>query len=683
MKGLKVKMPLNKKYKHWHGEKDENNIFWLYFDKAKSSVNVLSKDVLEELDLVIKDIEEISPRALIINSAKKTGFIAGADINEFVSIKDRESGLELIKRGQSVMDAIERLPFTTVAAINGFCLGGGMELALACKHRVADSASATKLGLPEVKLGIHPGFGGTVRASKLVGGLAGLDMMLTGRMLSARFAKKIGLIDMAVPERHLKNAARSMALNPPDQKKFNWKKLADHKLLRPLTAKIMRKKVSAKADKNHYPAPYAILDLWEKYFDDPRKMYEEEAKSIAGLLTGETAQNLVRVFFLQERLKSISGKKNARINHLHVIGAGTMGGDIAAWSASKGITVTIQDREPKLIAPAIKRAHKLFQKRLKEKRLIQAAMDRLIPDVKGEGAGKADLIIEAVFENLEVKRTLFKDLEKKAKKNAILATNTSSIPIEEIAEVLDKPERLVGVHFFNPVAQMMLVEVVRSKLTSEEVFENATSYVKQIGKLPLPVKSTPGFLVNRILIPYLLEGVEMFVEGIPPEKIDKAATKFGMPMGPILLADTVGLDICLHVAKIFSKYMKINIPERLEKMVEAGDLGKKSGKGFYSYKKGKPVKSKSEIIGSLKAIEDRLILRYLNESVACLRETVIDDADLLDAGMIFGTGFAPFYGGPMHFISGQDSKAISEKFKDLESKHGSRFKMDKGWLNIK
>ncbi len=676
-------MALKKKYKNWHGEKDADGIFWLYVDKTKSSANVLSKELLSELGEVIKEVASIKPLALVIGSAKEKGFIAGADIKEFVSIKDEKEGFELIKRGQLIMDSIEALSFPTVAMINGFCLGGGLELALACNYRVADNDHSIKLGLPEIKLGIHPGFGGTVRACKLVGGLAAMDMMLTGRMISVKAAKKIGLVDMAVPKRHLKNAAKLMALKPPKKRKgLGWKKLADAKLFRRLVAGKMRKKVSSKARKEHYPAPFELIDLYEKYLDSPSRMYEEEAKSVASLITGDTAQNLVQVFFLQERLKSFGGKAKVKFGHLHVVGAGVMGGDIAAWSALRGMSVTLQDREPKFIAPAIKRAHKLFSKKLKEKRLVQAAIDRLMPDVDGNGIREADVIVEAIFEDLDAKRALFKDLEKKAKKSAILATNTSSIPIEEIAEALKKPERLVGIHFFNPVAQMMLVEVVKGKNSSDKMFNSSVSYVQQIGKLPLPVKSTPGFLVNRILVPYLLEGVEMVTEGIAPERIDEAAVKFGMPMGPVLLADTVGLDICLHVAEIFSKYMDMKIPEKLEKMVKAGELGKKSGKGFYQYENGKQIKNKDAVGGNLKEIEDRLLLRYLNESVASLRESVVEDSDLLDAGMIFGTGFAPFRGGPMRYIKSVGVGFFEDKFKELEEKYGSRFKMDDGWKTI-
>ncbi len=672
------------KYKNWRGEQDAENIFWLYIDKAEANANVLSKEALTELESALNDIAQIKPKGLVFISAKKSGFIAGADVKEFVSLKDGKEAFELIKRGQKIMDKIENLPFPTVAAINGFCLGGGLELALACRYRAADNAPGTKLGFPEVKLGIHPGFGGTVRSTLLIGGPAALDMMLTGRMISAKAALKTGLIDMAVPYRQLKNAARHLIVNPPRNKLIpGFGKLANLKPARHFIAKTVRKKLAGKALKSHYPAPYAIVDLWEKYAGDPRAMYEKEAESVSELITMDTAQNLVGVFFLQERLKSIGGKESFRPTRLHVIGAGVMGGDIAAWAAIRGMRVTLQDREPKFIAPAVKRAADLFRRKLKDKRLAQAAMDRLIPDVEGKGVAQADVIIEAVFEDLNVKRELFAEVERKARPDAVLATNTSSIPLEEIAATLKNPERLTGIHFFNPVAQMMLVEVVKSAETSEEVFANAVSFVQAIGKLPLPVKSAPGFLVNRILVPYLMEGVKMMEEGIPPERIDTAAVRFGMPVGPVLLADTVGLDICLHVAEIFAKHMQMEIPEKLRKLVEAGRLGKKSGHGFYKYENEKPAKTAETGGADLTEIEDRLVFRYLNEAAACLREGIVEDGDLLDAGMIFGTGFAPFRGGPMKHIATLGTDYFLKRFQELEEKYGTRFHPDEGWQSLK
>jgi 3-hydroxyacyl-CoA dehydrogenase/enoyl-CoA hydratase/3-hydroxybutyryl-CoA epimerase len=676
---------MNKKYKNMYVETDAQNIAWLYLDKENSSSNVLSSTVLNELDTCITDIEAAKPSALVILSAKKSGFVYGADVNEFTTFTGEAMALEFIKRGQSVFTRIEKLPFTTVAAINGFCLGGGMELALACARRVAQDDEGTMLGLPEINLGIHPGYGGTVRSVRLLGGMTALDIILTGRFIKAKAAKKIGLVDATAPARHLKTAAKLLITDPPKPRKRGFLVgLADNPFFKPFVANLVRKKTLAKANPKHYPAPYAVIDLWSKYGGNWDKMMEEEAKSVARLAATRTSRNLVRVFQLQDKMKA-QGKKGAeKAARLHVIGAGAMGGDIAAWSASKGINTTLQDREAKFISPAIKRGFDLFSKKMKEKRLVQATMDRFVPDVKGDGAKTADVVIEAIFENLEVKRELFKGLESKIKPGALLATNTSSIPLEEIGTVLAHPENLVGIHFFNPVSQMMLVEVVRSKSTSQEAMDKGFAYVTQIGKLPLAVKSHPGFLVNRVLVPYLLEGIMMESEGVSKTEIDRAATDFGMPMGPLFLADTVGLDICLNVGKIFSTHMNMTVPERLENLVKEGRLGKKSGKGFYEYQNGRRVSQPDS--GSTKlskeTIADRLILRYLNECVACLREGIVENADMLDGGMIFGTGFAPFHGGPIKYATDEGAQGLAEKLKGLEKTYGPRFKPDDGWKQL-
>ncbi len=672
-------------YQNWKSERDENNLVWLYLDKADSGTNVLSASVVEELGAIISEIAAEPPQAVIISSAKKSGFIAGADVNEFTHFTDSGAALLAIKNAHAIFNALEALPCPTVAAIDGFCLGGGLELALACRYRVATDSPRTRFGLPEVRLGIHPGFGGSLRMIRTVGPLAGMDAILTGRNLSAKTAKRIGLVNFVVPLRHLRTAARDVALNQAAVKPLAWwLRLANHRLVRPLLANVFRRKVAAKAPRSHYPAPYAVIDLWVRYYDQPQRMLEEEAASVARLVVGKTAQNLIRIFLLQEQLKSLAKASSFKARHVHVIGGGVMGGDIAAWCAVQGFSVTIQDRQPETLGRAYKRANTLFKKRLKDRLLIQDARDRFVPDLAGHGVKRADVIIEAIFEDVDAKRTLFKEVETSAKADAILATNTSSIPLEDISVVMKEPQRLVGLHFFNPVAKMPLVEVVHGTKTAPEHVQAAAAFAKSISRLPLPVTSTPGFLVNRILMPYLIEAVLLLEEGVPAPLIDKAAVDFGMPMGPIELADTVGLDICLHVARILSESMNIAVPQRLNDLVERKQLGKKTGFGFYKFKNGTPVKPTVEKGYTAPGdLQDRLILRLLNEAVSCWRENVVENRNLLDAGVVFGTGFAPFRGGPINYIVHRGVEQLQKTLQALSKQHGERFLADEGWENLK
>lgn len=674
------------KYKHFQLEVDADNIAWLSVDKAGANANSLGRELVDELDGILDELESERPKGLVIRSAKAGGFIAGADINEFTAIENLEQARELIRRGQGVINRIESLRFTTVALIHGYCLGGGLELALGCDYRIADNGVKTRLGLPEVKLGIHPGFGGAARLPQLIGAPAAMDLMLSGRTVSASAAKRMGIVDFAVPDRHLMAAARSVIEKPPRKKPLVfWKSLTNHSMVRPLLAKVLRKKVAAKAPAKHYPAPYALIDLWTKHGGNKRAMLQGEEKSVARLVLGDTAQNLIRVFFLQEKLKSLTDNP-FKAKRVHVIGGGVMGGDIAAWCALRGLQVTVQDRQEATLAKVIERAAKLYKKKLKKPRLIQEVLDRLTPDKNGLGVAQADVVIEAIFEDVEAKQNLYREIEPKMKPGALLATNTSSIPLDVLSDCLTDPGRLVGIHFFNPVAMMQLVEIVSAKNTDAEVVAKATAFTRQIDRLPLPVTSTPGFLVNRVLMPYLLEAVVLEYEGVSPQLIDKAALDFGMPMGPIALADTVGLDICLAVAETLAKTMDVEVPVRLRNLVDGGKLGKKSGEGFYRYptkKKGKPefdkpVKGESRPTD----VQDRLMLRMLNEAQACLREGVVSDADLLDVGIIFGTGFAPFRGGPMHYIESQDAEKMLKKMRHMHESYGERFKPDASWHGV-
>jgi 3-hydroxyacyl-CoA dehydrogenase/enoyl-CoA hydratase/3-hydroxybutyryl-CoA epimerase len=669
----------NSSYRHWQREESDHGVVRLILDRKDSSTNSLSREVLDELGLLLTGLETSLPRAVIICSGKRNGFIAGADINEFTTISSSDEALQLIRRGQSLLARIEALPLPTVALIHGFCLGGGLELALACRYRIASDDPATRLGFPEIQLGIHPGFGGTLRSIRLLGPLAALDLMLTGRSLSARQAAKIGLVDYAVPQRQLDNALQGLLAAPPVPRKLPVReRLAGLPLARGLVVQLLRRNVAKKAGQDHYPAPFALLDLWRVFGSDAAANFAAEGDSVARLIVGNSARNLVRIFQLQERLKALGKADGDRPRLIHVVGGGVMGGDIAIWCALQGLQVTIQEPDRVRLGQVVKRGQLLFNRILKDRRAVEAAMDRLIPDPHGHGVPRADLVIEAIFENAAAKRELFQQLEPRLRPDAVLASNTSSIPLEELADCLKRPERLVGLHFFNPVDKMQLVEVVAMAASDAAAVARAAALVLDIKRLPLPVKSSPGFLVNRILMPYLLEAVVMAEEGIAPAAIDHAATDFGMPMGPIRLADAVGLDICLSVARIFARHYGSEVPARLEELVTAGRLGRKSGRGFYDYRHRE---SRSNAAKSLPPAEigDRLMLRLLNEAVACRREQVVADADLVDGGVVFGSGFAPFRGGPLQHIRETGAGPLHARLNELTQRYGKRFTPDPGW----
>lgn len=665
---------------HWRLEVDADRVAFLILDKAGSSANTLSSEVLRELDARLDEIERSRPAAVVVCSGKSSGFVAGADIKEFVGLRTPEQAYELIRQGQKVMDRLEALPCPTAAAINGFALGGGLELALACRYRVASDDGRVSLGLPEVQLGIHPGFGGTVRTVRLSGVRAAMELMLTGRAVKADKARALGLVDELAPAAELRARAKARALSAPAPRHAGWvDRMLNLAPVRRILAGTLRKQVSARARREHYPAPYAIIDLHERYGARGSEAFEAEARSIAALMCTDASRNLVRVFMLQDRLKGLGGKAPAEFRHVHVVGAGVMGGDIAAWCAARGMSVTLQDRAEEFVRPALERARAFFKGRLRDAGAAQQAEARLRMDLSGDGAAQADIVIEAIFENAEAKRELYARVEPRLKAGAILATNTSSIRIETLSARLADPGRLVGLHFFNPVAKMPLVEVIAAEHTRPEVTQAATVFTRKLDKLPLPCRSAPGFVVNRVLLPYLNEAMFLAEEAVPLRLIDEAAVAFGMPMGPVELADVVGLDVCMHVGRILAEAFNRRAPEQLVKLVEAGHLGRKSGRGFYEWRDGKPVKPAAGRASAPADLTDRLTLPLVNESVACLREGVIEEADLLDAGVIFGTGFAPFRGGPLAYARSRGARAIVARLEELERAHGVRFRPDAGW----
>jgi 3-hydroxyacyl-CoA dehydrogenase/enoyl-CoA hydratase/3-hydroxybutyryl-CoA epimerase len=662
----------------WSLEIDPQRIAWLCFDQPGASANALSRTAMEQLAARLDEVAAAAPRGLVITSGKP-GFIAGADVREFGQVASPEEAVPFIRAAHGILDRLEALPYPTVAAINGYCLGGGLELALACRHRVCVDDPKAVLGLPEVMLGIHPGFGGTVRAVRLVGVTAAMDMMLTGRNLRPDKALRLGLVDRVVPAGELRTAAASMAMSPgPVRRAPLGQRLLSFGPMRSFVAPKIEQQVARRAKREHYPAPYAIVDLWRRHGANPRNGYEAEAQSVARLVCTPTSRNLVRVFFLQERMKALGGRDVPKGGHVHVVGAGVMGGDIAAWSAQRGFTVTLQDRAAEFVAPALERARAFFEKRARQPGKAAEATARLTADVDGHGVEKADLVIEAIFEDAAAKRDLYARLEPRMKPGAILASNTSSIMLEDLAGGLADPGRLVGLHFFNPVAQMPLVEVIEFAQTRPEARAAALSFTRAIDKLPLPCRSAPGFLVNRILVPYLTEAMLAAQEGVPFAIIDRVATDFGMPVGPIELADTVGLDVCLHVGRILASAFGRPAPEAVAELVQSGKLGRKSGSGLYEWRDGKAVKPAAT--GSApEDLEDRLMLPMVNEAIAILREGIVADADLVDAGVIFGSGFAPFRGGPLQYAKSRGPAAVLERLRELEARHGARFRPDPGW----
>jgi len=633
---------------HWHIRRDDRGIAWVTLDREGESTNALSAAVMYQLGQVLDEFDRQPPTAAIFRSAKEAGFIAGADINEFTALATLDGAKSLSQRGWDLFNRLAAVSYPTLALVKGHCLGGGLELALACRYLMVVDEPSTKLALPEVMLGIFPGWGGMLRLPERVGPQAALDMMLTGKQIDAKRAKKMGLADFLTPSRLMEKSAADLVLSNKPRRELPFMQKLMNGPLKGFVAGQARKQLARKARPEHYPAPYAILEMWAKYDGNATAA----PQLIEGIVKSPTAKNLVRVFHLQERLKGFGKDSDAVVKRVHVVGAGVMGGDIAAWCALRGLTVTLQDMDIDRIAPAIGRAKKLYERRLRGDKLrIRDAMDRLIPDPSGSGAAHADVVIEAIVENLDIKRKLFAQLEAVMRPDAVLASNTSSLKLADLQSGMTHPERLVGIHFFNPVAMMPLVEVVEAAGTDAAMFKKACAFVKKIDKLPLPVKDAPGFLVNAVLGPYMQEAMRCVDEGIAPETIDAAMVAFGMPMGPIELADTVGLDVALHAGKQLVAKSSAEPPKCLAERVGRGELGRKSGQGFYAWADGRLQKNSGNATSVPQGLSNRLITPLLDRTQQLVAEGVVADAELADAGVIFGTGFAPFTGGPMNYLA--------------------------------
>lgn len=668
---------------HWQTRMREDGVLVLAFDREGEKVNAFSQAALIELDAILERLALEAPKGVIVASAKDSGFIAGADIKEFAEFDKKGTVGDAIRRGQQVFQKLSKLPCPTVAAIHGFCMGGGTEIALACRYRVASTDPSTRIGLPEVKLGIFPGWGGSVRLPRLIGAPAAFDLMLTGRTVSASAAKAMGLVDVTAAPATLEDTAAQLALRgrerPLKQRALAW--ATNLWPARQALAPMLIKQVARKAPKAHYPAPYALIDSWKRGGASINAQLESERRGVVKLSGTPTARNLIRVYFLQERMKAM-GSGDSGIRKVHVVGAGVMGGDIAAWSAYKGFDVTLQDREQKFVDGALTRAGELFAKKVKDEAKRPEVAARLKGDLAGDGVADADLVIEAIIEKPEAKRELYASVEPKMKPGALLTTNTSSIPLTELREHIARPAQFAGLHYFNPVALMPLVEIIHHDAMAPETQARLAAFCKKLDKLPVPVAGTPGFLVNRVLFPYMLEAMTAYSEGIPGPVIDKAAVKFGMPMGPIELIDTVGLDVAAGVGAELAPFLGLSIPAAFQSPPEAGKRGKKDGQGLYEWKDGKAVKPDIPADYTVpEDLQDRLILPLINEAVACLNDGVVEDADLLDAGVIFGTGFAPFRGGPIQYVRETGVDAVLDRLKALQAAHGDRFASRPGWDN--
>ena len=611
------------------------------------SVNLLTQEALAELDAVLGELEgDSGVTGLILVSAKPGGFVYGADIREFEALGDGKAVKRLLERTHAVLNRLAALPVPSVAGVDGYALGGGLELALACDRLVATKGPKTALGFPEVKLGLLPGYGGTGRAWARIGSAAVMEMMLTGRMVPAAEALEMGLIDK------LADSAEAM----PDDLRSALDGLGGVKPARAggkekpaETAKAVAKARERHLEglrPDHTPAPFAIIDHVERHGGDAAAMSEGEKGVFAALMMSPASDGLRRLFNLQDMVRR-DGRGDSGVKSLHVIGAGVMGGDIAAVAAMGGIEVTLSDVSGEAVDGAVERARAMFERRLKTPERINTAMDRLVSDPGAKGLATADLVVEAVPENPEAKRAVFAEVEAKARPDAVLATNTSSIPLEEVAPALSDPSRLIGLHFFNPATVLPLVEVVRSEQSDQSLVERGMRFAGALGKMPIRCKSSPGFLVNRALMPYVMKAIEAMLDGGDPDRIDQALVDFGMPMGPVELADQIGLDVTRDACVPLG--MPNKVAAALKEKVDKGRLGRKSGSGFYEWEGNRAVRPRGEYdAAGLEAMARGLLAPMVDECRKAVEEGVVDSAEHADAGMVLGVGFPGFRGGPLH-----------------------------------
>jgi 3-hydroxyacyl-CoA dehydrogenase/enoyl-CoA hydratase/3-hydroxybutyryl-CoA epimerase len=683
---------------------EEDGLAVLTFDLPGEKVNKLSGEVVSELaDVLVRLTREVRIRGLLIRSGKPDVFIAGADVKEFANVKPEEvrTGVE---RVQSLLEQLANLPYPTVAAINGACLGGGTELALACDYRVMSDSLKAQIGLPEVRLGIFPAWGGCTRLPRVVGLAAALDLILTGKSLDARRARKVGLVDEAVPAAIFEDWSRRFARSKLGTRKPGRRRkprsIADYALEgTPLGRKLIFAKARESVMKQtggHYPAPLEAVEVIEEGFGKPVEQgLAAEARHIGLIFGDEVQRNLLALFFLTEEVKKETGVddpsvRTRPVTRIGVLGAGVMGGGIAQLAADKGLSARMKDIQPAALAHGYAAAAAVWREALQRGRLSTREMARKMDLLSGtldySGFSRCEVTIEAVVEKLAVKRAVLKEWEEAVPRSAIFASNTSTLPITEIAVGSIEPGRVAGMHFFNPVHRMPLVEVIRGERTSDETVATIFALAKTLGKTPVVVRDAPGFLVNRILAPYLSEAVRLVLEGCRIEDVDAAMTQFGMPVGPLALLDDVGLDVAAKAGEV----LEAAFPERMkmggeEALAAAGRLGRKNGKGFYEYENGKRGAPAKEAYEALRVerrkespiprgvIEARLVLPMVNEAAFCLEDRIVTDPAKLDLAMIFGTGFPPFRGGLLRYADSLGLDRVFTRLDDLAERLGPRF----------
>jgi 3-hydroxyacyl-CoA dehydrogenase / enoyl-CoA hydratase / 3-hydroxybutyryl-CoA epimerase len=657
----------------------EDGIAFIRFDRSGSSVNVLDTATLRQLEVIVNDLDRRSLRGIIFVSSKPAVFIAGADLKELAATEDRAGLVEL---GQQIFTRIEALRCVTVAAIHGACAGGGLEISLTCDYRVASDAHVTKIGLPEVKLGLIPAWGGSTRLPRLIGLPRALKVILGGDLMPSAKALKLGLVDaIAPPERLTLLAERFVDKGKPRRSFRHWGWIPAWQTVAALTRKSVLPKT-----RGHYPAASSAIDVVSKSVvrSIPQSLAAEK-KAILALAEGDVSRNLIRLFFLQDRAKHLPAPKAASIEKTAVIGSGVMGAGIAQWFAARGKEVLLRDMGPEQLAQGLHRAEKLFSDAKRRGILssceARAGMDRIVPAEIAVQMNSIDLVVEAVSEDMQVKKTIFADLEERVRLDTILATNTSALSIAEISRGLRDPTRLLGLHFFNPVHRMKLVEIARGELTSDLAIDTAVAFVQRIGKLPVVVKDRPGFLVNRILLPYLLEAVRLLVAGAPIEAIDESMLDFGMPMGPLRLLDEIGLDVASDVGETLCKAFpdRMHTPDVFAQLLADNAKGKKTGRGFYEYRSGRVVGVNRFAISRREAddkasltreqLQERMVFLMINEAARCLEEGIVDDPRDIDFAMVMGAGFAPFRGGPLRHA---DHIGITKVIENLERLARSR-----------